>query len=256
MVKLILTDLDHTLLRQDGSISEKTLNVLERCREKGIQFAIATARYWIGAEKYIEKLRPDYEITTDGTLIHSKDRCIYSCEFSETETNEIVRSLLKCLPETEITVASKKLVFWNSKHISESEKLYKAVYNDYSNPLDVRANKIVAELPEERIAREIADKIGCKLQCYRGENWYSFMPNGAGKPAAIEYLSKVSEINLKDIVAFGDDHNDMEMLQLCGRGIAVANAVPQVLKICDETTLSNDEDGVACWLKDNCLQPD
>ena len=71
MTQMILTDLDHTLLRQDGSISDTTLNVINDCRKKGIIFAIATARYWIGAERYIELLKPDYEITTDGTLIHS-----------------------------------------------------------------------------------------------------------------------------------------------------------------------------------------
>ena len=51
MVKMILTDLDHTLLRQDGSISDHTLRVIDRCRKKSILFAIATARYRIGAEK-------------------------------------------------------------------------------------------------------------------------------------------------------------------------------------------------------------
>ena len=50
MIRLILTDLDHTLLRQDGSVSSETIRVLDECRNKGILFAIATARYWIGAE--------------------------------------------------------------------------------------------------------------------------------------------------------------------------------------------------------------
>ena len=77
MIRMILTDLDHTLLRQDGSISGETLRVLEECRAKGILFAIATARYWISAEQYIDLLKPDYEITTDGTLIHSHGQCIY-----------------------------------------------------------------------------------------------------------------------------------------------------------------------------------
>ena len=54
MIRMILTDLDHTLLKQDGSISQKTLQILAACRAKGIRFAIATARYWIGAERYIE----------------------------------------------------------------------------------------------------------------------------------------------------------------------------------------------------------
>lgn len=252
MIRLILSDLDHTLLRQDGSVSDETLRVLQECRSKGILFAIATARYWIGAEKYIDLLAPDYEITTDGTLIHSNDECLYSSEFSEEDTNLIVRSLLSAMPEAEITVAHGKTVYWNSLHIAESERLHKAVYNDYSTVPHVKANKIVAELPDETIARKIAEQTGCKLQCYRGEKWYSFLPEGSGKTSAIEALSRISNIGIKDIVAFGDDSNDVEMLKLCGRGVAVANAVPDALAAADETTLSNDEDGVAHWLKANC----
>ena len=143
MVRMILTDLDHTLLRQDGSISDKTLRVLAECRAKGILFAIATARYWIGAERYIDLLKPDYEITTDGTLIHSHDQCLYSSEFSVSDTNRIIHSIAQAVPGAEITVAHGKTIYWNSRYISESEKLHKAVYCDYESPLEVRSNKIV-----------------------------------------------------------------------------------------------------------------
>ena len=253
MVKLILTDLDHTLLREDGSVSDETLRVLDECRNKGILFAIATARYWIGAEKYIDLLKPDYEITTDGTLIHSDNECLYSCVFSKEDTNFIVKSLLDAVPGSEITVAHGKTIYWNSLHIAESEKLHKAVYNDYSSELDFEANKIVAELPDESIAREISERSGCRLQCYRDERWYSFLPSGSGKTAAIEALSGISKIKIEYIAAFGDDNNDVEMLKLCGKGIAVANAVPEALAAADELTGSNNEDGVACWLKENCI---
>ncbi len=253
MIRMILTDLDHTLLRQDGSISGETLRVLGDCRAKGILFAIATARYWIGAERYIEQLKPDFEITTDGTLIHSDGQCIYSCAFSISDTNRIVRSIAGAVPGTEITVAHGKTVYWNSRHISASEKLHKAVYCDYAAGLDVCANKIVAELPEERIAREIAEQADCKLQCYRGERWYAFMPAGAGKTEAIKALAKASGIAPEETVAFGDDGNDLEMLKMCGKGVAVANAVPEILEAADEITLSNDEDGVAKWLTDHIL---
>ena len=105
MVRMVLTDLDHTLLRQDGSISEASLDVIAACRSKGIKLAIATARYWIGAERYICLLKPDYEITTDGTLIHAEDECIYSKAFSIGDTNRIVRSVKARMPETEISVS-------------------------------------------------------------------------------------------------------------------------------------------------------
>ena len=253
MIRMILTDLDHTLLRQDGSVSEKTLQVLAACRAKGIRFAIATARYWIGAERYIDLLNPDFEITTDGTLIHSHGECIYSCAFSVPETNAVIQSIAEAVPGAEITAACGKTVFWNSLHISESEKLHKAVYCDYSSPLDMPANKIVAEMPEESAAGEIAAKANCKLQCYRGEKWYAFMPAGSGKTAAIRALAETCGISPEDIAAFGDDLNDIEMLKLCGTGVAVANAIPAVREAADEITLSNDDDGVAGWLAEHCL---
>ena len=254
MIRMILTDLDHTLLKQDGNISEKTLQILAACRAKGIQFAIATARYWIGAERYIDLLKPDFEITTDGTLIHSQGKCIYSCSFSISETNAIIQSISAAVPGAEITAACGKTVYWNSRHISESERLHKAVYCDYSSPLEVQANKIAAELPDESVAGEIAATANCRLQCYRGEHLYAFMPGGSGKTAAIRALAETSGTGLEDIVAFGDDLNDIEMLKLCGTGIAVANAVPEVLEAADEITLSNDDDGLAKWLADHYLK--
>ena len=253
MIKMILTDLDHTLLRQDGSISEKTLRVIAECRAKGILFAIATARYWIGAERYISQLNPDYEITTDGTLVHSRNECIYSSSFSIQDTNRIVQYIREAVPGAEITAACGKTVYWNSRHIAESERLHKAVYWDYSSALDAQANKIVAELPDESVAGGIADRMNCRLQCYRGEKWYAFIPAGSGKTAAVRALAEAGGISLEDTVAFGDDLNDIEMLKLCGKGIAVANAVPQALEAADGITLSNDEDGLAVWLADHCL---
>lgn len=254
MIRMILTDLDHTLLKQDGSVSEKTLQVLAACRAKGILVAIATARYWIGAERYIDLLKPDFEITTDGTLIHSHDQCIYSCTLSVAETNAVITSIAEAVPGAEITAACGKTVYWNSRRISESGKLHKAVYCDYSSPLNIQANKIVAELPDESVAREIAAKTNCRLQCYRGEKWYAFMPAASGKTAAIRALAEISQISPEDIVSFGDDMNDIEMLKLCGTGVAVANAIPEAREAADEITLSNDEDGVAEWLADHCLK--
>ncbi|MCI8373100.1 MAG: HAD hydrolase family protein [Lachnospiraceae bacterium] len=117
---------------------------------------IATARYWIGAERYIEEIQPDYEITTDGTLVHQHGEQIYSCNLEIEDTNQIIQDILARNDKTEITVAAGRQVFWNSKHIFESEKLYKAIYCDYKKPLFCQANKIVAELPNYETALEIA----------------------------------------------------------------------------------------------------
>lgn len=252
--KMILTDLDKTLLRSDGNVSEYTQNILQDCQDRGIPIVIAIARYWIGAERYIEELKPDYEITTDGTLIHRFGEEIYSSSMDAATANNIVQDLLQYDPQTEITVAAGRQVLWNSLHIAESEKLHKAVYYDYSKPLACQVNKIVAELPDGGIAAKIAEKNKCRLQCYRGENWYAFLPEGSGKIQAIHALTEKLGISLADIVSFGDDLNDREMLQICGTGVAVSNAIQEVKEVADEVTLSNDEDGVAVWIEKHILQ--
>lgn len=104
--KMFLTDLDKTLLRSDGSISDYTKKVLKQCQDRGILVVIATARYWIGAERYIEELKPDYEITTDGTLIHRFGEEIYSSSMDAAMANSIVQDLLQYNSQTEITVAA------------------------------------------------------------------------------------------------------------------------------------------------------
>lgn len=252
-IKMILTDLDHTLLRSDGSISDYTKKILKKCQDCGILIVIATARNWIGAERYIDEIQPDYEITTDGTLIHQRGKQIYSCSMDINDANQIVQDLLKQNPNTEMTVAVGRLVYWNSYHISESEKLHKAVFNDYKEPLSGQINKILAELFDSNKAEEIAKNNHCRLQSYRGENWYAFLPEKSGKIQAIHELKNLLHISLNEIVSFGDDINDMEMLQICGTGVAVSNAVADVKAVADCVTLSNDEDGVADWIEKNIV---
>ena len=127
-------------------------------------------------------------------------------------------------------------------------------YHDYRKPLSGQANKIVAELPDYETALEIANRNRCRLQSYCGENWYAFLPETAGKVQAIQELANILNISLNEIVAFGDDKNDMEMLKMCGIGVAVDNAVSDVKDIADSVTLSNDEDGAAEWLAKNVLR--
>ncbi|MFG6355726.1 MAG: Cof-type HAD-IIB family hydrolase [Acetatifactor sp.] len=249
--KMILTDLDKTLFRSDGSVSERTKRVLKRCQELGILVVIATARYWIGAKRYIDEIQPDYEITTDGTLIHRRGEQIYSRCLDADSADRIIRDLMEYSPQTEISVAVGRQVFWNSDHIAESGKLHKAVYHDFRNPLSLAANKIVAELADRDTAVDIAHRNRCRLQCYRGENWYAFLPEKSGKVEAIMELAESLHIALDHIVSFGDDANDVEMLEICGTGVAVSNAVKEARKAADCITLSNDEDGVADWIEKN-----
>jgi len=251
-IKLIITDLDFTLLHTDKSISEYTQNIFKKCSDNEINTAIATARYRISAENFINILKPDFEITSEGTMLYHKGKLIYGCGFNLETTNNIISEIISISTTQELTVATDKGVLWNSHHISDSPILYKAIYNDYSKPLENCAYKIVTELPSKEIALKIADKFSdCRLICYRDENKFSFINKNACKAEAIKALANYLDIELSNIIAFGDDLNDIEMLEQCGYGIAVSNAIKEVLTVADYVTDSNDEDGVAKFIEKN-----
>ena len=69
------------------------------------------------------------------------------------------------------------------------------------------------------------------------------------KGFAIEYLSDYYQIPISRVMAFGDGHNDIEMIRKAGIGVAMDNAVPPVKAVCKHTTYSNKENGVARFLK-------
>lgn len=252
-IKMIILDLDGTLIRSDKSISERTLKVLRQCQDRGIIVVIATARFWIGAEKYIRMIHPDYEITTDGTMIHRGEDMVYSCGMDLQTTNQLIRMIQAADAHAEITAAVDKRVYWNSLHIAESEKLHKAIYCDYHSPLPEPACKIAAYLPDRETAGHLADACKLKLISYRDENFYAYISPDAGKLQAIRALASSLHISMEQLAAFGDDENDLEMLKACGKGIAVANGLESVRAAADEVCESNDSDGVAKWLETNVL---
>ena len=73
------------------------------------------------------KLQPTVPLSILAENIHQHEEQIYSCNLEIEDTNQIIQDILAQNDKTEIIVAAGRQVFWNSKHISESEKLYKAM---------------------------------------------------------------------------------------------------------------------------------
>lgn len=99
--------------------------------------------------------------------------------------------------------------------------------------------KLRSQLEKQRINSSYSDKY-----------WLEVMAEGVNKGAALNFLTKHLSMDLADVLAFGDQENDLEMLKISGRGIAMENAAPAVKKIADKLTKSNENSGVAFILKD------
>ena len=114
------------------------------------------------------------------------------------------------------------------------------------------AMKICVQTDDVQKAKLISQSVpACDYLPFSDIPWYKFSSGNATKEFAIKFLSKHLNIPLEEIICFGDDFNDIGMLKLCGKGIAVSNAILEVKNIADEVTLSNNEDGVAKYIEKN-----
>jgi hypothetical protein len=89
----------------------------------------------------------------------------------------------------------------------------------------------------------------CRFIITCGNRLGEIMAPTATKAWGIRKLIEHWGLDMRDVIAFGDETNDAEMIAECGLGIAVANAHPEILGIADQVTASNDEDGVAVVLE-------
>ena len=263
--KLIVTDLDGTALKNNKDIAKETIAAFEKCHQKGIHIAIATARYIVGASYYAQKLHADFQILTDGTLVYENGKLVYSRTMTNSITNNILNELKKYGYTSHIAIPTTTALYRypdntnknpkNSNTTAKTSSLstLNNIKRDHSpgisfninTPFPEEACKIVAHIPNDDNAKAIADKCGCEYFHYRGETTYTFFHKKASKLDAIQHIIELLGISLSDVCAFGDDINDIEMIEHCGYGVAMENALDIVKDKADIVTLSNEENGVA-----------
>ena len=88
--KVLLFDLDETLLRSDKSISSRTLTALQNCRSKGVLIGISTSRGRSNSLDFISELDPDILIVSGGALVEYQGECIFSAEYTTQETAALI----------------------------------------------------------------------------------------------------------------------------------------------------------------------
>ncbi len=253
-MKLLITDLDNTLLRSDKSVSPYTVEVFARCRERGILTAFATNRSERVMTRMIQALRPDAIISNGGSTVRVGETVIRESLLSADDTEKILNAIHRLAGDgVNITVESPDS-YYCSFIPRDEDRRASSVYSDFCG-FRKPAYKITAELEDESWAREIeAACPACDTIRFTGENWYRFGVRGAGKEIALERLAEYLSLDMADTIAFGDDRNDLGMLQMAGTAVAVANAIDEVKAVADHVTAGCDEDGVARFIESRILR--
>lgn len=254
-IKMIVTDLDGTLLRSDKTISERTLCTFEKCRAQGIFICAATARSENSARKYLELLVPDIIISNGGAFARCCGEIIYESMLEPKTVQGIIAMCKRFQPYGEIAVEADNGYYWNYKKKPSADSDYAyAVYSDFSD-FDRSAYKITAELENEEDMHRIAAEFQqCECLSFSGEIWRGFADKSADKVTALKKISERLGIHAENIAAFGDDFNDIGMLKYCGTGVAMGNAAEKTKHAANVICGTNDNDGLAKFIELNILK--
>ena len=257
-ISIILTDLDGTLFRDDKTISDYTIEVIKKAQAKGVLVGISTARAIESAKEFLGEFKPDFYIANGGALVTANNREVYSCQFSVEETRKMLAKVYEvCGENIEMTLDNVSTLYWNRPENERGDEFTrpKAEFSDFKD-FKLPAMKICVAITDENIANQIAASIGVQnvdIKPFSDIPWYKFSKANATKEKAVLALSEYLNVPVSNMAAFGDDFTDIGMLKLCGRGVAMQNAIPQVKEVADEITLCNMEDGVARWIEKNIL---
>ena len=248
---IILSDLDGTLFRDDKSISDFTKETIRQAQAKGLLFGICTSRAKVNAVKFLEGIEPDILITNGGGIVYYQDKKIYDCEFTVEEIRKLIAAVFEVFGKDVIISADNEHALYSNSRDELGDKFW--TYNDFSDFRETCMKMCIESLDKEKVEK-VASVIGLDQIDYLPFSdipWYKLSKKAATKEKAIEELCRHLNIESSQIAAFGDDFNDIEMLKLCGKGIAMENAIEEVKNAADQVCASNEKDGVAKWIKDN-----
>lgn len=250
--KLLLFDLDGTLLRSDKTVSEKNLKALSKCREKGVLIGVATSRGEQNTLSFLSKFTPDILITSGGALVKLRDEYIYRAEFSEDETRRIIAAVREvCGADCEITADTANSHYWNYKTDPKEQdpSWGSSIYTDFED-FEKRSLKICAEIfDSDRAERLMGLLPECDCKRFSDGYWYKFTKKGITKEKAAAEVCFKCGINADEIIAFGDDFADAGMLEFCGTGVAMGSAIDEIKAKADIVIGGNDEDSIAEFLE-------
>lgn len=251
-IRMVVTDLDSTLLRRDKTVSAFTLDTIAKLRRRGIIIAVATARPMRSVRIPMPWLDFDAGAFHNGAVTWADGHTL--AHIGIDDPLAIMRAILQDMPKTRICVEINDTIYTNfdTRGLWPTEAF--TLTPDFAEISSMPAEKIIIECASleqmQKYERFLTDDLYLQLS----EHVIAMIMNrNANKVNGVRQLAEHYGIPMESVAAFGDDYNDIGMLKACGVGIAVANALPDVRAAADQIAPSNEEDGEARWIAENLL---
>ena len=272
MIKLIASDLDGTIIDKNNNIARDNLKAIKDITKNNIPFAICTGKTYSIYKELCSSFDANYGIFGNGSLIVDlkTGKKIYQNLLDSSTIKKIIKlakqNNLHVHLYTTDSVITEELLYLDlrnyklqKKHIYDSELKFNIVPNILNidfNTLEVSKIVISSTSSLENLKLNILDKINnvdiLSIKKY-GEfrdtiinkeyEYLDIMPKDVNKGTALQFLSNYLQIDKKQILAIGDNLNDLNMLKNAGIGVAVNNAYSELKEIANFTTNASVEKG-------------
>lgn len=261
--KLIALDLDGTTLNNQSLISEKTTAVLTKLKQAGHIVSIATGRPYRSSRQYYAALDLDTPIVNfNGALCHKPNELAWESQYHKTLNREIAIDMLSLRKDMDIQLIAAELR--DSVYVDADFVPYEDFFATGKNMSFELSEDTLKEEPtaisiftghenQKVIIDKIVNRYGdaVEVRTWGGQTpCLEVVAAGVQKALGVERIAQVYGIQQQDILAFGDEANDYEMIQYAGHGVAMRNGIDELKAIANDVTdFTNHENGLANYLE-------
>jgi Cof subfamily protein (haloacid dehalogenase superfamily) len=255
-IKMVVTDMDGTLLNSRHEVSDQFFELFEELKKKEILFVAASGRQYNSIIDKLYSIKNDIiVIAENGGYAVYRDKELLATPLEKIQKENVLKTL------QEIENIYPVLCGKRNAYITGKSDAFTAKLREYYSEFEIVENledhvdevlKIAIyhfESSEEFIypkVKHLEDALKVKVS---GENWLDISSPNANKGYALQKVMDLHGIHADEVMVFGDYNNDLEMLSLAKFSFAMENAHPNVKKEAKYSTLSNDENGVEHILK-------
>lgn len=268
-IKVIIMDVDGTLLNSEKKLTPKTKEALIKAQRNGAKVILASGRPTTGLMDLGKELEMD---KYHGLFVSFNGSKVVDCTnmdvlFNEPMTVEEGKAVLEHMKKFNVRpmidkddymhvndvydcdIVSKGKTINIIKYESRGGKFKLCEQSDLAAFLDYPLNKILTAGDDDYLQehyKEMMEPFKDTLNCmFTAPFFFEFTAKGIDKAKALDTVLKPMGYTKEDMIAFGDGHNDISMVEYAGVGVAMSNAVQELKDIAQYETLSNDEDGIA-----------
>lgn len=253
-MKLVVSDLDGTLLTDDKKVNEYTINTLRELHKRGINFAIATGRGYFST-KYIKDLIgiPMFMICNNGANIYDLEENLIHRAFIP---KDIVQKVVKLLRNYKVDYRAFHGIDYNYPSygvIDEKRLEYAGIieddiekYTDSEKIIMLEENRELYKKVKDEAIKLFSDKLEIVSS---SEICLDFNIKNCSKKEALLKIMEHYNLDKNEVIAFGDSENDYEMLKFVGQGIAMKDSYMSTKDLKNETDFTNNFDGVAKYIE-------